>query len=95
MTDVLTATYGSDISKLTNSNLKKKEKVANDQLPTSFVLHYVARSSKNKWRHHKVIMSHDDPRQVASWVKTIHNYLASKHQNDYYLYLYFFYFTLF
>ena len=45
---------------------------------TSFVLHYVARGLKNKWKHETVTMDHTDPRQVASWVKTIRNYLNGK-----------------
>ncbi|KAJ9583907.1 hypothetical protein L9F63_021739, partial [Diploptera punctata] len=43
---------------------------------TSFILHYAARGAKNKWKHRTVTMNHTDPRQVASWVKTIRNYLA-------------------
>jgi hypothetical protein len=45
---------------------------------TSFVLHYAAREDKNKWRHRTVTMNHTDPRQVASWVKTIRNYISGK-----------------
>jgi len=43
---------------------------------TSFVLHYVTRGLKNKWKHETVTMDHTDPRQIASWVKTIRNYLS-------------------
>lgn len=50
---------------------------------TSFVLHYAARGDKNRWKHHTVTMNHTDCRQVASWVKTIRNYLSGewRHQH--------------
>lgn len=68
LTDVLAARYCDE----------KDEEIVDEKLaaPTSFVLHYAARGSKNKWSHHSVRMSHTDPRQVASWVKTIRNYLT-------------------
>lgn len=40
---------------------------------TSFTLHYVVRSKQNKLRLSKETLSHSDPGQVASWVKTIRN----------------------
>ncbi|XP_021926264.1 ceramide kinase isoform X2 [Zootermopsis nevadensis] len=43
---------------------------------TSFILHYAAKGTKNTWRHDTVTLNHTDPRQVASWVKTIRNYLS-------------------
>jgi hypothetical protein len=52
----------------------------NTVCPTNFILHYAVRGLTNKWRHHSVTMSHTDPRQVASWVKTIRNYLLSELQ---------------
>lgn len=45
---------------------------------TGFILHYAARAAKNKWKHQTVTMNHTDPRQVASWVKTIRNCLSGK-----------------
>lgn len=45
---------------------------------TSFILHYAAKGTKNTWRHDTVTLNHTDPRQVASWVKTIRNYLSGK-----------------
>lgn len=89
LTDVLTATYGKQqmLSLPISDSFKEKEKksVATSSssptitlnLSTSFVLHYAARGAKNKWSHHSVTMSHDDHRQITSWVKTIHNYLAN------------------
>jgi hypothetical protein len=45
---------------------------------TGFILHYAARAANNKWKHQTVTMNHTDPRQVASWVKTIRNCLNGK-----------------
>ncbi|KAK7793254.1 hypothetical protein R5R35_010247 [Gryllus longicercus] len=42
----------------------------------AFVLHYAAPTTKNRWRLQTVTLNHTDPRQIASWVKTIRNYLA-------------------
>ncbi|XP_014238859.1 ceramide kinase [Trichogramma pretiosum] len=84
LTDVLTATYGNEAAtSLPLAEACKEMQPAEQVVPatsTTFVLHYAARDTKNKWRRHEVVMSHDDPRQVASWVKTIRNYLA-KHTN--------------
>ncbi|XP_066997111.2 ceramide kinase [Anabrus simplex] len=44
---------------------------------TSFTLHHAVPASNNKWRHRSVTLNHTDPRQAASWVKTIRNYLNS------------------
>ncbi|KAG8235193.1 hypothetical protein J437_LFUL014157, partial [Ladona fulva] len=41
-----------------------------------FVIHYAARAGKNKWRHESVTLRHTDPQQVASWLKTLRNYLS-------------------
>ncbi|XP_046985114.1 ceramide kinase [Schistocerca americana] len=43
---------------------------------SSFTLHYAARASRCRWQYRCVTFNHTDPRQVASWVKTIRNYLA-------------------
>lgn len=76
MTDVLSASYGDDWTPTMN-NVKKKDSLSTSPSLslTSFVLHYAACGSKSKWRHHSVTMSHSDPRQIGSWVKTIQNYL--------------------
>ncbi|XP_046623003.1 ceramide kinase isoform X1 [Neodiprion virginianus] len=71
LTDVLAAHYGNDADVDNTGGVDEKS-----QAPTSFVLHYAARGSKHKWSHHSVRMSHTDSRQVASWVKTIRNYLS-------------------
>ncbi|KAK3909045.1 Ceramide kinase [Frankliniella fusca] len=42
---------------------------------TSFTLHYVTQSKSSKLRLSQVTLTHADPRQVASWVKTIRNYI--------------------
>ncbi|XP_058809040.1 ceramide kinase isoform X2 [Phymastichus coffea] len=70
LTDVISATYGPGGGGGGGSSFE-------DEAPTSFALNYAARAAKNKWRKHTVTMSHDDPRQIASWVKTINNYLAA------------------
>ncbi|XP_066583603.1 ceramide kinase isoform X1 [Prorops nasuta] len=78
LTDVLAVRYGDDW--IPGINLKEKTTTSPSSptvFPTSFILHYAVRGSKNKWSHHSVTMSHTDPRQVASWVKTIRNYLTS------------------
>nr|CAD7260302.1 unnamed protein product [Timema shepardi] len=63
---------------------QEESKIAGDSNPglsqrhTSFIIHYGVRGrNNNKWRHHTVTMNHTDPRQIASWVKTIHNYINS------------------
>nr|CAD7393262.1 unnamed protein product [Timema cristinae] len=63
---------------------QEESKPAGDSNPglsqrhTSFIIHYGVRGrNNNKWRHHTVTMNHTDPRQIASWVKTIHNYINS------------------
>ncbi|XP_034941938.1 ceramide kinase [Chelonus insularis] len=76
LTDALAVHYGDDYMTELQSNGKSSEAIPSTP-PTSFILHYAARGSKNRWSHHHVIMSHKDPRQVASWVKTIRNYLLT------------------
>lgn len=83
MTDVLAARYGDGEFAVSENFYKGKEPVASinskecpNIMPTSFVLHYAARGPKNKWTIHSVTMSHKDPRQIVSWVKTIRNYLT-------------------
>ncbi|XP_076243330.1 ceramide kinase [Calliopsis andreniformis] len=77
MTDVLAVRYGDDW--IPGVNFKEKQPPTSPTsptvCPTNFILHYAVRGTKNKWSHHSVTMSHTDPRQVASWVKTIRNYL--------------------
>jgi len=77
MTDVLAVRYGDDW--ISGVSIKEKQPTQPTSpttvCPTNFILHYAVRGPKNKWRHHSVTMSHTDPRQVASWVKTIRNYL--------------------
>ncbi|XP_011175344.1 ceramide kinase [Solenopsis invicta] len=77
LTDVLAVRYGDDW--IPGVSVKEKEPTQPTSpttvCPTNFILHYAVRRPKNKWRHHSVTMSHTDPRQVASWVKTIRNYL--------------------
>ncbi|KOC62165.1 Ceramide kinase [Habropoda laboriosa] len=77
MTDVLAVRYGDDW--IPGVNVKEKQPPTSPTsptvCPTNFILHYAVRGPKNKWSHHSVTMSHTDPRQVASWVKTIRNYL--------------------
>lgn len=41
-----------------------------------FTLHYAEAHTKNRLRLQTVTLNHTDPRQVASWVKTIRNFLA-------------------
>ncbi|XP_071570266.1 ceramide kinase isoform X2 [Temnothorax nylanderi] len=77
LTDVLAVRYGDDW--IPGVSVKEKQPTQPTSpttvCPTNFILHYAVRGPKNKWRHHSVTMSHTDPRQVASWVKTIRNYL--------------------
>lgn len=74
LTDVLAVRYGDDW--IPGLSVKEKQATSSTTVcPTNFVLHYAVRESKNKWRHHSVTMSHTDPRQIASWVKTIRNHL--------------------
>ncbi|KOX79352.1 Ceramide kinase [Melipona quadrifasciata] len=77
MTDVLAVRYGDDW--IHEVNVKEKQPPTSPTsptvCPTNFILHYAVPGPKNKWSHHSVTMSHTDPRQVASWVKTIRNYL--------------------
>ncbi|XP_067216268.1 ceramide kinase isoform X3 [Linepithema humile] len=77
MTDVLAVRYGDDW--IPSASVQEKQPTQPTSpttvCPTNFILHYAVRGPKNKWRHHSVTMSHTDPRQVASWVKTIRNYL--------------------
>ncbi|XP_018352225.1 PREDICTED: ceramide kinase [Trachymyrmex septentrionalis] len=77
LTDVLAVRYGDDWISGVSIKEKQPEQPTSPTTvcPTNFILHYAVRGSKNKWRHHSVTMSHTDPRQVASWVKTIRNYL--------------------
>ncbi|KAH0553836.1 ceramide kinase [Cotesia glomerata] len=76
LTDALAVNYGDDY--IPETRIKEKDPDAiGASSPTSFILHYAARGPKNRWSHHNVVMSHTDPRQVASWVKTIRNYLLS------------------
>ncbi|XP_018362135.1 PREDICTED: ceramide kinase-like [Trachymyrmex cornetzi] len=77
LTDVLAVRYGDDWISGVSIKEKQPEQTTSPTTvcPTNFILHYAVRGSKNKWRHHSVTMSHTDPRQVASWVKTIRNYL--------------------
>ncbi|KAK0095273.1 hypothetical protein PV326_008794 [Microctonus aethiopoides] len=76
LTDALAVNYGDDY--LPETRLKEKDlDTITSSSPTSFTLHYAARGQKNRWSHHNVVMSHTDPRQVASWVKTIRNYLSN------------------
>ncbi|KAH0950646.1 hypothetical protein HN011_000416 [Eciton burchellii] len=80
LTDVLAVRYGDDW--IPGVSIKEKQATQpntspNTVCPTNFILHYAVRGLTNKWRHHSVTMSHTDPRQVASWVKTIRNYLLS------------------
>lgn len=42
---------------------------------TSFTLHYVVHAKHNKLRLSEVTLTHADPRQVGSWVKTIRNFI--------------------
>ena len=84
MTDVLAVRYGDDW--IHGVNLKEKQPPPTSPTsptvcPTNFILHYAVRGPKNKWSHHSVTMSHTDPRQVASWVKTIRNYLMGELQS--------------
>lgn len=77
LTDVLAVRYGDDW--IPGVNVKEKQPTSPTTVcPTNFILHYAVRGPKNKWRHHSVTMSHTDPRQVASWVKTIRNYLLGE-----------------
>nr|XP_031847729.1 ceramide kinase isoform X3 [Nomia melanderi] len=80
MSDVLAVRYGDDW--IPGVNVKEKQPPTSPTsptvCPTNFILHYAVRGPKNKWSHHSVTMSHTDPRQVASWVKTIRNYLMEK-----------------
>lgn len=80
MTDVLAVRYGDDW--IHGVNFKEKQLTTSPTsptvCPTNFILHYAVHGPKNKWSHHSVTMSHTDPRQVASWVKTIRNYLMGK-----------------
>ncbi|PBC32696.1 ceramide kinase [Apis cerana cerana] len=80
MTDVLAVRYGDDW--IHGINFKEKQLTTSPTsptvCPTNFILHYAVHGPKNKWSHHSVTMSHTDPRQVASWVKTIRNYLMGK-----------------
>ncbi|KAM0727928.1 Ceramide kinase [Formica fusca] len=74
LTDVLAVRYGDDW--IPGLSVKEKQSTSPTTVcPTNFILHYAVRGSKNKWRHNSVTMSHTDPRQIASWVKTIRNYL--------------------
>lgn len=80
LTDVLAVRYGDDW--IPGVSVKEKQTTQpttspSTVCPTNFILHYAVRGPGNKWRHHSVTMSHTDPRQVASWVKTIRNYLLS------------------
>lgn len=80
LTDVLAVRYGDDW--IPGVSVKEKQpptqSTSSTVCPTNFILHYAVRTAKNKWRHHSVTMSHTDPRQVASWVKTIRNYLLGE-----------------
>ncbi|XP_008556292.1 ceramide kinase isoform X2 [Microplitis demolitor] len=76
LTDALAVNYGDDYIPETRIKEKVPDAIGPTS-PTSFILHYAARGPKNRWSHHNVVMSHTDPRQVASWVKTIRNYLLS------------------
>lgn len=80
LTDVLAVRYGDDW--IPGVSVKEKQPPTQSTsptvCPTNFILHYAVRTAKNKWRHHSVTMSHTDPRQVASWVKTIRNYLLGE-----------------
>ncbi|RLU21065.1 hypothetical protein DMN91_007681 [Ooceraea biroi] len=80
LTDVLAVRYGDDW--IPGVSVKEKQPTQpttspSTVCPTNFILHYAVRGPGNKWRHHSVTMSHTDPRQVASWVKTIRNYLLT------------------
>lgn len=50
---------------------------------TSFTVHYAVRSTKNRWRYQTITLTHTDPRQVASWVKTLRNYLLGNFYDNY------------
>ncbi|XP_012278630.1 ceramide kinase [Orussus abietinus] len=76
LTDALAARFA-DGSVPISPESKEKQSSPPTSSPTSFVLHYAAQGPKNKWSHHTVTMSHTEPRQVASWVKTIRNYLKN------------------
>ncbi|KAF7990695.1 hypothetical protein HCN44_000500 [Aphidius gifuensis] len=74
LSDTLAVNYSDDFVPITSTK-EKDPNPLRSSLPSSFVLHYAARGPKNIWSHHSVVMSHSDPRQVASWVKTIRNCL--------------------
>lgn len=84
LTDVLAVRYGDDW--IHGVNVKEKQASTSPTspivCPTNFILHYAVRGPKNKWSHHSVTMSHTDPRQIASWVKTIRNYLLGEYFNN-------------
>ncbi|XP_014212641.1 ceramide kinase [Copidosoma floridanum] len=73
LTDVIAVNFGNGFGKDEPGLISS----SSPNPPTTFVLHYAARGAQHKWSHHSVAMSHDDPRQIASWVKTIRNCLAS------------------
>ncbi|XP_011299241.1 ceramide kinase [Fopius arisanus] len=76
LTDALAVNYGDTY--IPDSWIREKNPtVVLSTSPTSFILHYAARGPNNRWSHHNVVMSHTDSRQVASWVKTIRNYLLN------------------
>lgn len=64
--------HPSELSAYTNETVCQGE---SPDEHTSFTLHYVVRSKQNKLRPSKVTLTHSDPRQVASWVKTIRNFI--------------------
>ncbi|KAJ8683458.1 hypothetical protein QAD02_019250 [Eretmocerus hayati] len=90
LTDVLTASFSNDRNSGGTINetfrYRERDSIGSNSSPSTngstngalgFVLHYAARGSKNKLSHHSVTMKHDDPRQVASWVKTLRNYITN------------------
>ena len=82
LSDVIAVNYGTEWSPLKELETDINGYGGNPIMttlgpPTSFVLHYAARGAKNKWSHHSVTMSHDDAHQIASWVTTLRNCLAS------------------
>lgn len=98
LTDVIAARYGTEWSQIPehygeNGGQRGGGAPMMTTLgpPRSFVLHYAARGVKNKWSHHIVTMSHDDPRQIQSWVVTLRNCLASEYCETITLRLHFFF----
>lgn len=65
----------SPLSPIGSNSPNERRKASEGMSPChlAFTIHFAEAASKNRWRHRLVTLKHTDPRQVASWIKTLRN----------------------